>query len=57
VRNSNGLSKAYRSSVRFALVDLKIVHDRNIYPDEATMAKRFIITARDAPPRPMPNSL
>jgi putrescine transport system substrate-binding protein len=29
------------------LVDPKILNDRNIYPDEATLAKLFVITARD----------
>src|SRR3981081_576795 len=29
------------------LVDSKILNDKNIYPDEATLAKLFVITARD----------
>jgi putrescine transport system substrate-binding protein len=29
------------------LIDPKILDDKNIYPDEATMKKLFVVTARD----------
>ena len=47
-RDSNPLSQACRSRVRFALFDPKIAQDRNICPDDACVAKRFMITVRDA---------
>jgi len=56
-RNSNFLSYASGNRASFALLDPKVAQDRNIYPDDATMAKLFIITARDAPTQRMLNRL
>lgn len=46
-RNSNFLSYANGNVSSRKLVDPKILNDKNIYPDEATLAKLFVITARD----------
>jgi putrescine transport system substrate-binding protein len=46
-KNSNFLSYANGNLASQKLRDPKISGDRNIYPDEATLAKLFIITARD----------
>jgi putrescine transport system substrate-binding protein len=46
-KNSNFLSYANGNLASQKLVDPKILGDRNIYPDDATIAKLFIITARD----------
>ena len=46
-RNSDYLSYANGNLASQKLVDPKILNDRNIYPDEATLAKLFVITARD----------
>jgi putrescine transport system substrate-binding protein len=46
-RNSNFLSYANGNLASQRLVDPKILNDGNIYPDEATLAKLFVITARD----------
>jgi putrescine transport system substrate-binding protein len=46
-RNSNFLSYANGNLASQKLVDPKILNDKNIYPDEATQAKLFVITARD----------
>ncbi|MFZ1172410.1 polyamine ABC transporter substrate-binding protein [Bradyrhizobium sp.] len=46
-RNSNFLSYATGNLASQKLLDPKIMNDRNIYPDEATLAKLFVITARD----------
>jgi putrescine transport system substrate-binding protein len=48
-RNSNFLSYANGNLASQKLIDSKILNDKNIYPDEATIAKLFVITARDAP--------
>ena len=51
-RNSNFLSYANGNLASQKLLDPKILNDKNIYPDEATLAKLFVITARDrSPPR------
>jgi putrescine transport system substrate-binding protein len=46
-RNSNFLSYANGNLASQKLVDPKILNDKNIYPDEATLQKLFVITARD----------
>jgi putrescine transport system substrate-binding protein len=46
-KNSNFLSYANGNLASQKLVDPKILNDRNIYPDEATLSKLFVITARD----------
>ena len=46
-KNSGYLSYANGNLASQKLVDPKILNDRNIYPDEATLAKLFVITARD----------
>ncbi len=46
-RNSNFLSYANGNLASQKLIDPKILNDRNIYPDGATFAKLFVITARD----------
>jgi putrescine transport system substrate-binding protein len=46
-RNSNFLSYANGNLASQKLLDPKILGDRNIYPDEAMLAKLFVITARD----------
>ncbi|MCL2714458.1 MAG: polyamine ABC transporter substrate-binding protein [Alphaproteobacteria bacterium] len=56
-RNSNFLSYASGNRASFKLLEPKIAGDRSIYPDDATMAKLFIITARDAPTQRMINRL
>jgi putrescine transport system substrate-binding protein len=46
-KNSNFLSYANGNLASRKLVDPKILNDKNIYPDEATLQKLFVITARD----------
>jgi putrescine transport system substrate-binding protein len=46
-RNSNFLSYANGNLASQKLIDPKILDDRNIYPDDATLKKLFVITARD----------
>jgi putrescine transport system substrate-binding protein len=46
-RNSDFLSYANGNLASQKLIDPKIFNDRNIYPDDATLAKLFVITARD----------
>jgi len=46
-KNTNFLSYANGNLVSQKLIDPKILNDRTIYPDAATMAKLFVITARD----------
>jgi putrescine transport system substrate-binding protein len=46
-KNSNFLSYANGNLASQKLVDPKILNDKNIYPDEATLSKLFVITARD----------
>jgi putrescine transport system substrate-binding protein len=46
-RNSDFLSYANGNLASQKLVDPKILNDKNIYPDEATLKKLFVITARD----------
>ena len=46
-KNSDFLSYANGNLASQKLVDPKILDDRNIYPDEATQKKLFVITARD----------
>jgi putrescine transport system substrate-binding protein len=46
-RNSDFLSYANGNLASQKLVDPKIFNDKNIYPDEATLKKLFVITARD----------
>ena len=46
-KNSDFLSYANGNLASQKLVDPKILEDKSIYPDEATLAKLFVITARD----------
>ncbi|WP_035723181.1 polyamine ABC transporter substrate-binding protein [Bradyrhizobium sp. ARR65] len=46
-KNSNFLSYANGNLASQKLIDPKIFDDKNIYPDEATLSKLFVITARD----------
>ncbi|UPK30057.1 polyamine ABC transporter substrate-binding protein [Bradyrhizobium sp. 195] len=46
-KNSDFLSYASGNLASQKLVDPKILNDKNIYPDEATLAKLFVITARE----------
>jgi putrescine transport system substrate-binding protein len=46
-KNSDFLSYANGNLASQKLVDPKILGDKNIYPDEATLKKLFVITARD----------
>jgi putrescine transport system substrate-binding protein len=46
-KNSNFLSYANGNLASQKLIDPKILNDKNIYPDEATQKKLFVITARD----------
>ena len=46
-KNSNFLSYANGNLASQKLVDPGILGDKNIYPDQATLAKLFVITARD----------
>jgi putrescine transport system substrate-binding protein len=46
-RNSDFLSYANGNLASQKLIDPKILNDKNIYPDEATLKKLFVIIARD----------
>jgi putrescine transport system substrate-binding protein len=46
-RNSDYLSYANGNLASQKLVDPRILDDKNIYPDDATLKKLFVITARD----------
>jgi putrescine transport system substrate-binding protein len=46
-RNSDFLSYANGNLASQKLLDPKILGDKNIYPDASTLAKLFVITARD----------
>jgi len=46
-KNTDFLSYANGNLASQKLVDPKIFNDKNIYPDEATLQKLFVITARD----------
>jgi putrescine transport system substrate-binding protein len=56
-KNSNFLSYANGNLASQKLVDPNILNDKNIYPDDATIAKLFVITARDAPTQRVINRL
>jgi putrescine transport system substrate-binding protein len=46
-KNSDFLSYANGNLASQKLIDPKILNDKNIYPDEATLRRLFVITARD----------
>jgi putrescine transport system substrate-binding protein len=46
-KNSDFLSYANGNLASQKRIDPKILNDKNIYPDEATLKKLFVITARD----------
>ncbi|KQT27541.1 MULTISPECIES: polyamine ABC transporter substrate-binding protein [Bradyrhizobium] len=46
-KNADFLSYASGNLASQKLVDPKILNDKNIYPDEATLSKLFVITARE----------
>src|ERR1700728_4259598 len=56
-KNSDFLSYANGNLASQKLLDPKILGDRDIYPDEATLAKLFVITARDPTTQRMINRL
>jgi putrescine transport system substrate-binding protein len=45
-KNSNYLSYANGNLASQKLLDPKVIGNKTIYPDEATMQKLFVITAR-----------
>jgi putrescine transport system substrate-binding protein len=47
-KNSSFLSYASGNLAAQKLVDAKVIDDKTVYPDEATMKRLFVITARDA---------
>ena len=47
-KNSDFLSYANGNLASQKLIDPKMINDKKIYPDEATMKRLFVITARDA---------
>ena len=47
-RNSNFLSYANGNLASQKLIDPKILNDRSIYPDDATLQKLFVIKSHDA---------
>jgi putrescine transport system substrate-binding protein len=46
-KNSDFLSYANGNLASQKLVDPKILNDKNIYPDQATLSKLYVVTARD----------
>lgn len=56
-KNSDFLSYANGNLASQKLIDPKILGDKNIYPDEATLAKLFVITAREPPTQRVINRL
>src|SRR5215475_11115044 len=46
-KNSDFLSYANGNQASQKLIDPKILGDKNIYPDETTLSKLFVITSRD----------
>src|SRR5262245_14311276 len=46
-KNSDFLSYANGNLTSQKLVDPKILHDKNIYPDQVTLSKLYVVTARD----------
>ncbi|WP_244487229.1 polyamine ABC transporter substrate-binding protein [Afipia sp. Root123D2] len=46
-KNSDFLSYANGNLASQKLIDPKVINDKTIYPDEATMKKLFVVTARD----------
>ena len=56
-RNSDFLSYANGNRASQKLIDPKIFNDKNIYPDEATLEKLFVITARDPATQRLTNRL
>jgi putrescine transport system substrate-binding protein len=56
-RNSDFLSYANGNLASQKLIDQKILNDKNIYPDESTLKRLFVIKARDPTPQRMINRL
>ena len=56
-KNSDFLSYANGNLASQKLVDPRILNDKNIYPDDATLKKLFVITARDPPTQRIINRL
>ena len=46
-KNSDFLSYANGNLASQKLIGAKVINDKTIYPDEATMQRLFVITARD----------
>ena len=46
-KNSDFLSYANGNLASQKLISPKVINDKTIYPDEATMKRLFVITARD----------
>lgn len=47
-KNSDFLSYANGNLASQKLIDPKVINDKTVYPDEATLNRLFVITARDA---------
>lgn len=47
-KNSDFLSYANGNLASQKLIDAKVINDKTVYPDEATLNRLFVITARDA---------
>jgi putrescine transport system substrate-binding protein len=56
-RNSDFLSYANGNLASQKLIDPKILNDKNIYPDRATLDRLFVISARDPAAQRMINRL
>jgi putrescine transport system substrate-binding protein len=56
-KNSDFLSYANGNLASQKLIDPKILNDKNIYPDEATLRRLFVISARDPAAQRMINRL
>uniref|UniRef100_Q07Q25 Putrescine-binding periplasmic protein n=1 Tax=Rhodopseudomonas palustris (strain BisA53) TaxID=316055 RepID=Q07Q25_RHOP5 len=56
-KNSDFLSYANGNLASQRLINPKVIHDKMIYPDEATERRLFIITARDLPTQRVINRL
>jgi putrescine transport system substrate-binding protein len=56
-KNSSFLSYANGNLASQKLIDPKVFDDKTVYPDQATMSRLFVITARDQPTQRIINRL
>jgi len=56
-KNSDFLSYANGNLASQKLIDPKVINDKSVYPDDATLKRLFVITARDAGPQRVLNRL